>query len=316
MARPGITYQEVSAAADSLIAEGDNPTIQKIRAKLGTGSPNTIHRHLTTWRAAAPVKERKAPELPAELQAALVQEFERQAAEVRAELENKLIEAQTEASELAETGEQLETDMNELRELNQSISDESQRLEALAEERAKEIRKLEAELAKERDAAEKVRVQLAKALNKTEIQAERITTQEDRISTLKADLEEATHAKIKAQQTSAVCEAKLESAQREIDQQIMRVEQLEKDLTEQKADFEKRLSDRQADARRREQAFEAQMKTTREEYQQRIDEFKAELLQKSADLMKARTEAAELRGKLEAKPKAPAQKKPRKTKSS
>jgi hypothetical protein len=44
-----------------------------------------------------------------------------QAAKVRAELEGKLIETRAEASELSETGEQLEVEMNELREQDQSI---------------------------------------------------------------------------------------------------------------------------------------------------------------------------------------------------
>jgi colicin import membrane protein len=301
MARPGITYQEVAAAADSIIAAGDNPTIAKIRAELGTGSPNTIHRHLTAWRTTAPVKERKTPELPAALQEALVQEFERQAAEIRAELENTLVEAQTEASKLSEVGEQLEKDMTELRALNRNISDESQRLEALANERAKEIRKLETELTREREAAEETRIQLAQARNKVEAQEKQITAQQGRISTLEAYLDEANHVKVTAQQAAAVCEAKLESSKREIDQQTKRVEQLEKNLAGQKADFEKRLSEQVADARRREQVFEKQIKDIRDDYQQRIEELKRELTQKGKELNQTQAEAAQLRGRLEAK---------------
>ena len=76
MARPGITYDEVIAAIDAILAAGEEPTIQRIREHLGTGSPNTIHRHLIAWRQSRPVEQRRAPELPAELQAALVKEIE------------------------------------------------------------------------------------------------------------------------------------------------------------------------------------------------------------------------------------------------
>jgi chromosome segregation ATPase len=165
--------------------------------------------------------------------------------------------------------------MAELTERNQSLTNESQRLEALVDERAKEIHKLETELTNTREAAEKVRIQLAQALNKTETQSEQITAQQGRISSLEAYLDEANHAKVTAQQTAAVGEAKLEAAAREIGQQAQQIEQLRKDIADQKAYFEARLAEQIADARRRDQTFEVQIKDLRGDYQQRIDEVKA-----------------------------------------
>jgi chromosome segregation ATPase len=49
MAR-GITQEQVNAAADALVTAGERPTVEKIRAQLGTGSPNTVTRMLVTWR--------------------------------------------------------------------------------------------------------------------------------------------------------------------------------------------------------------------------------------------------------------------------
>ncbi|BDU21582.1 DNA-binding protein [Dyella sp. GSA-30] len=49
MAR-GITQEQVNRAADALLTAGENPTVEKIRAALGTGSPNTVTRMLDTWR--------------------------------------------------------------------------------------------------------------------------------------------------------------------------------------------------------------------------------------------------------------------------
>ena len=54
MAREGITFEQVSAAAEDLLQTGQQPTIRAIRERLGTGSPNTIHKHLTSWRASLP----------------------------------------------------------------------------------------------------------------------------------------------------------------------------------------------------------------------------------------------------------------------
>jgi hypothetical protein len=48
MAR-GITESDVHAAADALVALGERPTVERIRAHLGTGSPNTVVRWLETW---------------------------------------------------------------------------------------------------------------------------------------------------------------------------------------------------------------------------------------------------------------------------
>lgn len=48
----GITQEQVNAVADALVAASERPTVEKIRAQLGTGSPNTVSRMLETWRGA------------------------------------------------------------------------------------------------------------------------------------------------------------------------------------------------------------------------------------------------------------------------
>ncbi|CAE1136382.1 DNA-binding protein [Xanthomonas euroxanthea] len=48
MAR-GVTESDVHEAADALVADGERPTVERIRAHLGTGSPNTVVRWLETW---------------------------------------------------------------------------------------------------------------------------------------------------------------------------------------------------------------------------------------------------------------------------
>jgi hypothetical protein len=45
----GATQSDVSHAADTLLRAGGRPTIEKIRAKLGRGSPNTINPMLDAW---------------------------------------------------------------------------------------------------------------------------------------------------------------------------------------------------------------------------------------------------------------------------
>ena len=55
MARPGVTEKEVFEAIQSLIEMGAKVTVESVRAELGHGSPNTINRHLRTWREKPPV---------------------------------------------------------------------------------------------------------------------------------------------------------------------------------------------------------------------------------------------------------------------
>ena len=47
--RRGVSLSDVSQAADALLRAGERPTIEKIRATLGGGSPNTINPLLDTW---------------------------------------------------------------------------------------------------------------------------------------------------------------------------------------------------------------------------------------------------------------------------
>lgn len=69
MAR-GISESDVHMAADEIVAAGERPTVERIRAHLGTGSPNTVTRWLETWwkrlgdRLEADDRSRAIPDVP------------------------------------------------------------------------------------------------------------------------------------------------------------------------------------------------------------------------------------------------------------
>lgn len=66
----GITQYQVNEAADTLVAAGENPTVEKIRARLGTGSPNTVIRMLDAWRSTLAQRMQDVlalPEVPVEV---------------------------------------------------------------------------------------------------------------------------------------------------------------------------------------------------------------------------------------------------------
>src|ERR1700736_4202043 len=48
---PRISQADVFRAADELLVEGHRPTIDRVRMRLGRGSPNTINDHLDAWWA-------------------------------------------------------------------------------------------------------------------------------------------------------------------------------------------------------------------------------------------------------------------------
>ena len=95
MAR-GITETDVHTAADELVAAGERPTVDRIRAHLGTGSPNTVTRWLETWwRALAPRlqvhdAQLALPEAPAPVSRLAQQLWEHALAAARAEGEQAL----------------------------------------------------------------------------------------------------------------------------------------------------------------------------------------------------------------------------------
>ncbi|MHB8744078.1 MAG: DNA-binding protein [Sulfuricaulis sp.] len=72
MAR-GVTQDQVTRAADALLLRGERPTIEKVRAQLGTGSPNTLLRLIDVWWADLATRlagEARLPDLPADVAAA------------------------------------------------------------------------------------------------------------------------------------------------------------------------------------------------------------------------------------------------------
>ncbi|WP_299316265.1 DNA-binding protein [uncultured Halomonas sp.] len=140
MARPGITYEQVETIADQMIGNGEKPTIQTVRDALGTGSPNTIHRHPTAWRSAQPPVERQATRLPDHLAAAIAQEIERQASAARAEAEASADELRNQVAALI------------------AERDEARNEASMA---TQEVERLRADLERERTAAEIARATAA-----------------------------------------------------------------------------------------------------------------------------------------------------------
>jgi chromosome segregation ATPase len=90
-----VTEQDVFETADSLLARGERPTIDRVRQELGRGSPNTINPHLDSWWKG--LSERvggvQAPGLPPALVQAVTRIYEEMRRQLVGEAE-RLAEAQ------------------------------------------------------------------------------------------------------------------------------------------------------------------------------------------------------------------------------
>lgn len=114
MARTGITYEVVAATAQALAAEDQNPTIRLVRKRLGDkGSPNTIQRHLLTWKQNRLTAHQTSSRLFEPLITAIISEIGKAAAITEGEAQQWLRKALADIGLLAQKGRQLEEE-NEL----------------------------------------------------------------------------------------------------------------------------------------------------------------------------------------------------------
>lgn len=65
MSRTGITYQEVANAAIQLQGQNENPTVDRVREILETGSKSTIARYLKEWKSQS--RQINGSDVPGEL---------------------------------------------------------------------------------------------------------------------------------------------------------------------------------------------------------------------------------------------------------
>ena len=211
MARTGITFEQVSAAADALRGEGTNPTIKAVRERLGTGSPNTIHEHLKKWREARPVAAVAAPELPASLASALAEEIARAASSARAEVQESLVQAQSELDELAAAGQLIESERDDLFEQVTALTSERDTLAGRVAQLDAGLTAAQEAIEREQKAAEQARIELATANVRAEQQGKTEAAQLAELQKLRSEQEAMGKRAIAAEQEAAVLKARLEA---------------------------------------------------------------------------------------------------------
>ncbi|MGO4401164.1 DNA-binding protein [Achromobacter sp. PAB15] len=128
----GITENDVWTAADALLLEGARPTIERVRQKIGRGSPNTVSPHLETWFRAlgARIKDpgafAAAPAIPDPITQAATHFWEAALAEARAEQADSYRQRW---EELAEEGERLAGQAEQLQQRELQLANREQDLQ-------------------------------------------------------------------------------------------------------------------------------------------------------------------------------------------
>lgn len=225
--RQGVTYEQVAAAANALVAAGERPTIRAVRARIGAGSPNTIQRHLDEWARGNTPAELAAATLPAEMQRLILAEMARAVATARTELKQQLADAQTNNEELTRENEEQGQELADLR----SALEQAQ---AVIDKNAGAAEQLERALVSARQTAERERASAEaarQALAKAELRIEALPR-------LEADLESVRQAYVQRAKDleacsaqRAGCEAKAAAQDGQIADLKARITALDKALT-------------------------------------------------------------------------------------
>lgn len=154
MGRAGITYEMVEAAANALEAEGTgSATLKAVRAHLGTGSPNTVHRFMKMWAENRPKAAAPLVAIPDDVSRMLSTWVLQASTGARDEAEQRAMHAELDADELARAGEQLEVERDDLQAQIASLTTQRDKEQATAKAHADEINRLLAEVDRERGLA-------------------------------------------------------------------------------------------------------------------------------------------------------------------
>ena len=206
----GITFAQVSAVADQLVSEGSEVSINIIRAKLGTGSPNTVQKHLKAWREKSPQPCAVSVAISQTLNSALVNELISIAAASRAEVERKLIQAEADVAALSQGGDRLEQERDELKQRLLEMTTDRDTILGKATQQEIDVAMLSERLEREQSERSDVQVQLAmEKLKLTDLQKRDVDQAAD-IQRQAELIQVEAKARITAEQIAAVLATKLD----------------------------------------------------------------------------------------------------------
>lgn len=210
--RPGITYRDVEAAANALIAQNKPVTQKAIREVFGSGSDSTIGPFLREWKAAQPKIVAAPVVLPEGLNAAILHEIEKRQAEAREPLQAEIIDneatikiLEAQCNDLATERDSLLIEVTDLTTARDTHMGESN-------QKSLEIEELRKEVKREQERSVAAQTETAKASLKIEQLTEKNDELKSENSALTIALKDSEVAKNSAEKVAEVNASKLEDA--------------------------------------------------------------------------------------------------------
>lgn len=288
-----VTFENVAAAAEALVAEGGKASVRAVIAALGGGSPNAVLPLLNEWKAGRPLVRASDIALDPRIAQLIAEQINAASLQAAKTAEDKAADVQADAEAVAEAGREAETRAAVLEQTVESLTAEvagkARALEDLALERERDaesaqekISTLQIQLQSERQRADEAVQTVAK--DEVRLQA---------IPKLEADVERL----VKFEQQSAVLTARLEDAQDVIADLRQRLAAAE-NAAGVARDAGAKLGIELEQARIGEQSAQAKLESAARE----LEGAKSALAEVKAELKEARGEAKELRARLLDKP--------------
>lgn len=296
-----ITKQDILAVADALDAEGVKPTLAAVRKKLGGGSFSTISEAMKEWKAdhasaAAPLREPAPPavversaDLAAELWAACMELANARLAGEREALEVAREEMEASQREAAELADQMAGDI-------EALQAQVSSLQVRAESAESEIDDMRAELAAALERAGRAEARAAEI----EKRADDAKTELGRMHELLSEERKQHAAELKRQTVALQAAQEAARAQGEeiaaLRAQVVSVHSERDQARAEASGLRTELATLTARAAAESEQHQEQRKRAAEEAHRCAEK----LTKATADRDEARTEAAHLRGQLEA----------------
>jgi len=180
MARSGVTYTEVAKAAEKVKQQGFEPTVDRVREKLGTGSKSTIGPHLRQWKSAN-LGEGSISGLPNDLLRTVkslhesiqgdaelkINEITTELNAVIGDLRTKLTAAQEQNGELASNNEQLTQQNQELSDQLKIANQNNLTYQLKQEQLEQDVTRLTSELVDEKEGTKQLQAHIEHYQEKT-----------------------------------------------------------------------------------------------------------------------------------------------------
>lgn len=171
MARTGINLEQVVMVAEQIVAQGESPTIEKIRFVLGAGSNTTISKYLKDWRDSRLILKPSVTSPPDQVQAAVSAVWEKLHQETQTTIEAVKAEANEQVEAARQEAEAAIVSLSTIQAEHETLKTQHHALSAQKELLALDYKQAEAnqQLLRERLEAMESRHQEIKSLNELQL---------------------------------------------------------------------------------------------------------------------------------------------------